>query len=50
MMRLYVEGHANIFKLSEGAPKQVDGELSVVEERFLVGILGRRLLPFSNFF
>jgi hypothetical protein len=24
---------------------QLDGELSVVEERFLVGILGRQLLP-----
>jgi hypothetical protein len=46
MMRLDVEGLANTFKLSEGAPKQLDGELSVVEQRFLIGILGRRLLPF----
>jgi hypothetical protein len=43
MMRLDVEGHANIFKLSEGAPEQVDGELCVIEERFLIGVLGRRL-------
>jgi hypothetical protein len=41
MMRLNVEGLANNFKLSEGAPEQLDGKLSVVEERFLVGILGR---------
>jgi hypothetical protein len=40
MMRLDVEGRANIFKLSEGAPEQVDGDLSVVEERFLIGVLG----------
>jgi hypothetical protein len=45
MMRLDVEGRANIFKLSEGTPKQVDDELSVFEERFLVGVLGRRLFP-----
>jgi hypothetical protein len=45
MMRLDVEGLANTFKLSEGAPEQLSGELIVVEERFLVGILGRRLLP-----
>jgi hypothetical protein len=45
MMLLDVEGLANTFKLSEGAPEQLDGELSVVEERFLVGVLGRRLLP-----
>jgi hypothetical protein len=44
-MCLDVEGLANTFKLSEGAPEQLDGELSVVEERFLVGVLGRRLLP-----
>jgi hypothetical protein len=36
MMRLDVEGPANIFKLSEGALDQVDGKLGVVEERFLV--------------
>jgi hypothetical protein len=45
MMHLDVEGLANTFKLSEGAPEQLGGELIVVEERFLVGILGRRLLP-----
>jgi hypothetical protein len=45
MMHLDVEGRANIFKLSEGAPEQLDGELSVVEEQFLIGILGHRLLP-----
>jgi hypothetical protein len=40
-----VEGLANTFKLSEGAPEQLDGELSVVKERFLVTVLGRQLLP-----
>jgi hypothetical protein len=45
MMRLDVEGRANIFKLSKGTPEQVDGELRVVEERFIVGLLSRRLLP-----
>jgi hypothetical protein len=45
MMRLDVEGLANTFKLSEGAPEQLDGELIVIEERFLVGVLSRRLLP-----
>jgi hypothetical protein len=50
MMCLDVEGRTNIFKLSEGAPEQVDGELSVVEERFLVSVPGHQLLPFSNFF
>jgi hypothetical protein len=45
MMRLDVEGLANTFKLSEGAPEQLDGELSVAEERFLVRVLGRQLLP-----
>jgi hypothetical protein len=45
MMRLDVEGLAKTFKLSEGAPEQLGGELIVVEERFLVGVLGRRLLP-----
>jgi hypothetical protein len=44
MMRLDVEGLTNTFKLSEGALEQLDGELSVVEERFLVTVLGRRLL------
>jgi hypothetical protein len=32
MMRLNVQGRDNIFKLSEGALEQVDGELGVVEE------------------
>jgi hypothetical protein len=50
MMRLDVEGLANTFKLSEGAPEQLGGELIVVEEQFLVDVLGRWLLPFSNFF
>jgi hypothetical protein len=45
MMRLDVKGRANIFKLSEGTPEQVDDELSVIEEWFLIGILGRWLLP-----
>jgi hypothetical protein len=45
MMHLDVEGLANTFKLSEGAPEQLGGELIVVEERFLVGVLGRRILP-----
>jgi hypothetical protein len=44
-MRLDVEGLANTLKLSEGTPKQLGGELIIVKERFLVGILGRRLLP-----
>jgi hypothetical protein len=50
MMRLVVEGLANTFKLSKCALEQLDVELTVIEERFLVGVLGRRLLPFSNFF
>jgi hypothetical protein len=29
---------------SEGTPEQLGGELIIVEERFLVGVLGRRLL------
>jgi hypothetical protein len=45
MVRHDVEGLANTFKLSEGAPEQLDGELSVVKERFLVTVLGRQLLP-----
>jgi hypothetical protein len=45
MMRLDVEGLANTFKLSEGAPEQLDGELIIVEEQFLVGVFGHRLLP-----
>jgi hypothetical protein len=45
MMRLDVEGLANTLKLSEGAPEQLGGELIVVDERFLVSVLGRRLLP-----
>jgi hypothetical protein len=45
MKRLDVEGLPNTFKLSEGALEQLDSELSVVEEWFLVGVLGRRLLP-----
>jgi hypothetical protein len=50
MMRLDIEGLANTFKLSEGAPEQLDGKLRVVEERFLIDVFGRQLLPFSNFF
>jgi hypothetical protein len=50
MVRLDVEGLANTFKLSEGALEELDGKLSVVEERFLVGIHGRRLLPFLQLF
>jgi hypothetical protein len=45
MVRLDVEGLANTFKLSKGTPKQLGGELIVVKERFLVGVLGRWLLP-----
>jgi hypothetical protein len=45
MMRLDLEGLANTLKLSEGAPEQLGSELIVVEERFLVGVLGHRLLP-----
>jgi hypothetical protein len=45
MMCLDVEGLANTLKLSEGAPEQLGGELIVVEERFLVDLLGRQLLP-----
>jgi hypothetical protein len=50
MMRLDVEGRANIFKLSEGAPEQVDGELSVVEERSSSASLVVGSFRFSNFF
>jgi hypothetical protein len=50
MTRLGVEGLDNTFKLSEGAPEQLDSELSLIEERFLGGVLGRRSFPFSNFF
>jgi hypothetical protein len=45
MMRLDVEGLANTLKLSEGAPEQLSGKIIVVEEQFLVGVLGHRLLP-----
>jgi hypothetical protein len=45
MMRLDVEDHAKIFKLSKCAPEQADDVLSVIEERFLVSVLGHRLLP-----
>jgi hypothetical protein len=45
MMRLDVEGLANTLKLSEGALEQLGSELIVVEERFLIGILGHWLLP-----
>jgi hypothetical protein len=39
MMRLDVEGLTNTFNLSEGAPEQLDSELIVIEERFLIGVL-----------
>jgi hypothetical protein len=45
MMRLDVKGLANTLKLSEGALEQLGSELIVVEERFLVGVLGHQLLP-----
>jgi hypothetical protein len=45
MMSLDVESLTNTFKLSEGTPEQLDGEFSVVEEWFLVGVLGRWLFP-----
>jgi hypothetical protein len=45
MMCFDVEGLANTLKLSEGAPEQLGGELIIVEERFLIGVLGHRLLP-----
>jgi hypothetical protein len=51
-MRLDVEGCANTFKLFEGAPEQLDDELCVIKERFLVGVLGffrRRLSSSSSF-
>jgi hypothetical protein len=35
MMCLDVEGCANIFKLSKGAPEKLNDEISVVEERLL---------------
>jgi hypothetical protein len=44
MRRLDVEGLTNTFKLSESAPEQLGGELIIVEEWFLVGVIGRRLL------
>jgi hypothetical protein len=47
MMRLDVEGLANTFKLFEGAPEQLDGKLSVIEER---ASLAAGSFPFSNFF
>jgi hypothetical protein len=50
MMRHDVECLANTLKLSEGAREQLGGELIVVEERFLVGVLGCGSFPFSNFF
>jgi hypothetical protein len=50
MKRFDVEGLANTFKLSEGAPKQLGGELIVVEEWFLIGVLGAGSFSFSNFF
>jgi hypothetical protein len=49
MRHLDVEGLANILKLSECAPEQVDGELSVIEERFLEASLVAGSFPFSNF-
>jgi hypothetical protein len=48
MMRLDVQGLAITLKLSEGAPEQFGGELIVVEEWFLVGVLGCRLLSSSS--
>jgi hypothetical protein len=44
MMRLDVEGLANTLKLSEGPPEQLSGELMIVEERFLIDVIGCRLL------
>jgi hypothetical protein len=49
MRHLDVEGLANILKLSECAPEQVDGELSAIEERFLEASLVACSFPFSNF-
>jgi hypothetical protein len=54
MMRLDVKGLSNTFKLSEGAPEQLDGELIIVEEWFLIGVLGWilplvQLLPTAAF-
>jgi hypothetical protein len=45
MMCLDVEGLANTFKLSKGAPEQLDDKLSVIKEWFLVSVLGCWLLP-----
>jgi hypothetical protein len=47
MMRLDVEGLANTFKLSEGAPEQLDGELIVIEELRLGFYFAGFLLVFS---
>jgi hypothetical protein len=44
-VRLDIERLTNTFKLSEGTLEQLDDQLSVIEERFLIGVLGRRLLP-----
>jgi hypothetical protein len=49
MMCLDVKGLTYTFKLSEGALEQLDGELSVIEERFLIGVLGAGSFPFPNF-
>jgi hypothetical protein len=49
MMRLDVEGLTNTLKLSDGALEQLSGELIVIEERFLVGVLGLQLLPLLQF-
>jgi hypothetical protein len=50
MMRLDVEGLANTFKLSEGAPEQLGGELIVIESGSLSASLAVGSFPFSNFF
>jgi hypothetical protein len=38
-----------VSNISEGTPEQVDSELGVVEERFLVSVLVVGSFPFSDF-
>jgi hypothetical protein len=50
MMRLDVEGRANIFELSKSAPEQLDGELNASKNGSSTASLVVGSLPFSNFF
>jgi hypothetical protein len=49
-MRLNVEGLANTFKLSKGAPEQLNGELSSSKSGSLSASLAAGSFPLSNFF